>query len=69
MVDAPSVEIFKVSLDEALISLMQLKMALLIAVSVGHNDLQKSLPTQTVRLFYDSMICDKLWQSYEVPSN
>jgi len=47
-VDAPSLETFKARLDGALSNLIWLKMSLLIAGGFGLNDLQKSLPTQTI---------------------
>ena len=53
VVNAPSLETFKVQLKGVLSNLIQLNITLLIAGGIGLDDLEMSLPTQTLLRFYD----------------
>jgi len=48
VVDAPSLETFKVALDRALRNLIELNMSLLIEAGFGLDDISRSLSTQTI---------------------
>jgi len=48
VVDAPSLETFKVRLDGVLSNLIQLKISLLVAGRVGLDGLERPLATQTI---------------------
>ncbi|RMC04924.1 hypothetical protein DUI87_18100 [Hirundo rustica rustica] len=53
VVDAPDQKTFKARLDMALGNLIQLKMPLLTGVAL--DDVPRSLPTQTILLFYETL--------------
>jgi len=55
VVDAPSLGIFQARLDGALSTLIQVKMSLLTA-GFGLDGLERSLPTQTILRFCDSVV-------------